>query len=60
MSLHNVTPGARAPDEFNVIAEYPIAVLKQASNRPEAEAFVAFLLSPEGQAVLAKYGFGGR
>src|SRR6476661_8777429 len=24
MSLHNVTPGARAPDEFNVIIEIPM------------------------------------
>ena len=24
MSLHNVTPGARAPDEFNVIVEIPM------------------------------------
>ena len=25
MSLHNVTPGAKAPDEFNVIIEIPMA-----------------------------------
>ncbi|MDQ6684867.1 MAG: inorganic pyrophosphatase, partial [Pseudomonadota bacterium] len=24
MSLHNVTPGAKAPDEFNVIVEIPM------------------------------------
>ena len=24
MSLHNVTPGANAPDEFNVIIEIPM------------------------------------
>ena len=24
MSLHNVTPGAKAPDEFNVIIEIPM------------------------------------
>jgi molybdate transport system substrate-binding protein len=36
---------------------YPAAVLAASKNKPEAAAFVAFLLSPEGSAVLAKYGF---
>ncbi len=36
---------------------YPVAVLAASKNKPEAAAFVAFLTSPEGAAVLAKYGF---
>ncbi len=36
---------------------YPAAVLKNAPNPKEAEKFFAFMLSPEGQVVLAKYGF---
>lgn len=37
---------------------YPIAVAATGANRADAARFVAFVLSPEGQAVLAKYGFG--
>ena len=45
------------PGRFQVVAEYPIAVTKEAANRRVAEAFIDFVLSPAGQAVLAKYGF---
>jgi molybdate transport system substrate-binding protein len=45
------------PGELNVLAAYPIARLT-GSSRPEmAAAFVAFVLSPAGQHVLADYGF---
>ena len=36
---------------------YPIAVATTGSNRDGGAKFVDFVLSPEGQAVLAKYGF---
>ncbi len=45
------------PAQFNVIAEYPIAVVKNAPNPAGAQAFVDFVLSPEGQRILAKWGF---
>jgi molybdate transport system substrate-binding protein len=45
------------PDALNTIAGYPIAVLEDSPNRAAADAFVAFVLSPAGQAILAKYGF---
>jgi molybdate transport system substrate-binding protein len=45
------------PDRMNVIAEYPVAVLAKSLNKVEAERFVALVLSPEGQAVLAARGF---
>ncbi len=48
------------PDEMNVIASYPIAVVKDAPAGDVAQAFVDFVLSPEGQAILAKWGFGPR
>lgn len=48
----------QVPAEFNVVAEYPIAVLTGAKNRGAADAFVQFVLSPEGQGILAKHGFG--
>lgn len=45
------------PDDLNVVAEYPMAVLKQSANSNLAYAFLEFVLGPEAQAVLAKYGF---
>jgi molybdate transport system substrate-binding protein len=45
------------PDEHNVVATYPIAVLRSASDVDLAEAFVAFVLSDEGQGILASFGF---
>jgi molybdate transport system substrate-binding protein len=47
------------PDPFNVIAQYPIAVIKNIAYAPEAQQFVQYVLSAEGQAVLAKYHFIG-
>jgi molybdate transport system substrate-binding protein len=45
------------PESAAAINEYPIAVLAEAPNRPGAEAFVAYVLSPEGLAVLTEHGF---
>ncbi|HYH50373.1 MAG TPA: molybdate ABC transporter substrate-binding protein [Acidimicrobiia bacterium] len=49
--------GIEIPDEYNVVAEYPMAVLKQSTRTELASAFLEFVLTPDGQAVLAKYGF---
>ena len=45
------------PANFNVIAEYPIAVTKHAAHANDGQAFVHYILSSDGQAVLAKYHF---
>lgn len=45
------------PDALNTVAEYPIALLADAENPVAAQAFIDLVLSPEGQAVLARYGF---
>jgi molybdate transport system substrate-binding protein len=45
------------PANLNVIAQYPIAPLGHAEHPALAEAFVDFVLSAEGQAILAKWGF---
>jgi molybdate transport system substrate-binding protein len=45
------------PDEFNVIAEYPVARVEGSGNPDAAEMFIAFLLSDEGQAILERHGF---
>ena len=49
--------GVEIPDAQNVVAEYPMAVLKQSPNSTLAKAFLDFIIGAEAQAVLAKYGF---
>ncbi|MBL8097704.1 MAG: molybdate ABC transporter substrate-binding protein [Anaerolineales bacterium] len=46
------------PSELNVIAKYPIAPLVESPNVDVAEAFITYVLSDEGQAILKKWGFG--
>jgi molybdate transport system substrate-binding protein len=45
------------PDDINVIANYPVARLKQSGHAEVASAFIDFVISATGQAILAKYGF---
>lgn len=45
------------PAEENVIASYPLAVLKGAQNLSLALQFKAFVLSTDGQTILKKWGF---
>ncbi len=45
------------PANYNVIAHYPIAALEKAPNSDLAAAFVAYVLSADGQAVMKKWGF---
>jgi len=51
--------GVAIPDAQNVIADYPIAVLKAAKSQTGATQFVDFVLSPDGQALLKAAGFQG-
>jgi molybdate transport system substrate-binding protein len=44
-------------DPYNVTASYPLAVLAGAPQPDLAAQFAAFVLSQEGQAILASYGF---
>ncbi len=44
------------PDPYNVIAAYPIAVLRNSPNPSAARAFVALILSAEGQDRLEHHG----
>lgn len=60
----DVTPSASAqitsitiPDQFNVIAEYPIAVVKTSTHSSEAQSFLQYVLSADGQAILQQYHF---
>lgn len=45
------------PDEFDVVARYPIAVLASARHPDAAREFVDFVSGPGGRAVLARFGF---
>ena len=45
------------PEKFNVVARYPIAVVKHATDAVRAEAFVVFVCSDAGRGRLAEYGF---
>lgn len=56
-STGGAVEGVDIPDDVNVTAEYPIAALANAPNPDSAAAFVAFVLSDEGQAILNSYGF---
>jgi molybdate transport system substrate-binding protein len=51
--------GVEIPAELNVTATYPIAMTNDAPNPDGAVAFVDFVLAPEGQDVLERYGFTG-
>lgn len=45
------------PDALNLLAEYPIAALNDSANASVAAAFIDYVLSGDGQAVLSNYGF---
>lgn len=45
------------PDAQNVIATYPIALVKDSKQAATGQAFLDYLTSTDGQAVLKKYGF---
>jgi molybdate transport system substrate-binding protein len=45
------------PEELNTIATYPIAPVSDSAQPALAEAFIAYVLSQEGQETLQSYGF---
>jgi len=49
--------GVNIPESSNVIARYPIAMVKDAPNPAAATAFIDFVLSSDGQRILADFGF---
>jgi len=54
------TPGLSMlaiPTNFNVVASYPVAVLANAPEPVLAQEFIAYVTSPEGQAILSEWGF---
>lgn len=57
LSTRGAVEGIDIPAAVNVVAEYPIAALANAPNSEAASAFVEFVLSDEGQAILTGYEF---
>lgn len=48
--------GVTIPEQFNVVATYPVVAVR-GGHADLAAAFIAYLLSPAGQSTLAAYGF---
>jgi molybdate transport system substrate-binding protein len=57
LSTGGTVEGIDIPEEDNVVASYPIAAVTAAPNPDAAAAFVSFVLSEEGQAILEDFGF---
>jgi len=53
----NDVAAVEVPDDVNIIATYPIAVVAGTSNGDLASEFVAYVTGPDGQATLEEYGF---
>jgi molybdate transport system substrate-binding protein len=49
--------GVDIPEQQQVLAKYPIAVVRDSKNAQLAHGFVEYLLSPAGQSLLAEFGF---
>ena len=45
------------PEAYDVIAKYPIAVVRGAGRPDLAAAFISFVLSAQGQQILESHGF---
>ena len=60
----DVTPALKArvqavalPGRFAALTPYPVGVTLDSRSAPQARAFVAYLLSADGQRILRKWGF---
>lgn len=49
--------GVTIPDQYNVVAKYPISLVKGTANEATARAFVDFVTSAKGKETLASFGF---
>jgi molybdate transport system substrate-binding protein len=45
------------PNEYNVIAEYPLGILKDTKYPAQSQGFIDLVTSDHGKAILEKYGF---
>ncbi len=51
------TSGVKIPDKVNVIATYPMGIVKESQNATAAKAWVRFVTSKPAQTTLRKFGF---
>ena len=49
--------GVEIPDRYQVIARYPVAVVRSSKYAALANRFIEYLVSPAGQSVLGDFGF---
>jgi molybdate transport system substrate-binding protein len=49
--------GVAIPDSYNVVATYPLVVVKDSKHTDAAGAFIAYVLSASGQSKLESFGF---
>jgi molybdate transport system substrate-binding protein len=54
----DVAEAVAIPTDLNVVANYPIASVTTSTQTAVDQAFINFLTSADGQAILARYGFG--
>ena len=57
MAAGTKVKGVAIPADDNASTLYPIATINGSKQKSEAQAFVAYVLSPAGQQVLAAAGF---
>ena len=53
----NKVQGVPIPDQYNVVATYPIVAVKGTPNSTVADAFIAYVVSSSGQSTLTSFGF---
>jgi molybdate transport system substrate-binding protein len=59
-SIAGLVQQVAIPEDLNVVANYSIAPLREAPHPELARLFIDFVLNPEGQDILSKWGFGPR
>lgn len=57
VSSPGAVEGIGIPENINVAAKYPIGVMANGADHGSAAAFIEFVLSDEGQAIMAEFGF---
>ena len=57
MAAGDTAAGVEIPADINVINNYPMVLTKESPNPAASKAFMDFVVSEAGQAILAKYGF---
>ena len=57
LSMHSHGRWSLIPEELHQPIDQGLAVLKSTKNEPAARAFATFITSPQGRAIMEKYGF---